>query len=94
MARPSCGTSSRLSRNGQAERMSRTVKDAAVKTRHYENAESLKAHMLAFAAADDVAKHLKALRWRTPLQAICDASTKAPSAFTNNPHHLMPGPYT
>ena len=34
--------------NGQAERMNRTIKDATVKVFHYEDLESLKAHVLAF----------------------------------------------
>ncbi len=36
--------------NGQAERMNRTVKEATVKTFHYETLESLKAHLQAFLA--------------------------------------------
>jgi transposase-like protein len=52
------------------------------------------AHALAFVTAYNFAKHLKALRWRTPLQAICDAWTKQPSAFKINPHHLIPRPHT
>ena len=59
--------------NGQAERMNRTVKDATVKIFHYQDLESLKAHILTFVTAYNFAKHLKALRWRTPFQAICDA---------------------
>jgi transposase-like protein len=78
--------------NGQAERMNRTVKDATVKAFHYDNLESLKAHVLAFVTAYNFAKHLKALRWRTPYQMICDAWTKDPSVFKINPHHLIPGP--
>src|SRR3954469_4956985 len=61
--------------NGQAERMNRTVKDATVKVFHYPDLESLKAHVLAFLAAYNFAKHLKRLRWRTPFQAICHAWT-------------------
>lgn len=34
--------------NGQAERMNRTIKEATIKTFHYPNLESLKAHVLAF----------------------------------------------
>jgi hypothetical protein len=37
--------------NGQAERMNRTIKDATVKVFHYEDLESLKAHVLAFVTA-------------------------------------------
>ena len=35
------------STNGQAERMNRTIKDATVKAYHYDDLESLKAHVLA-----------------------------------------------
>ena len=75
--------------NGQAERMNRTVKAF-----HHQDIESLKAHVLAFVTAYNFAKHLKALRWRTPFQAICDAWTKDPTIFQTNPHHLILGPHT
>ena len=74
--------------------MNRTVKDATIKVFHYETAESLQAHVLAFVSAYNFAKHLKALRWRTPFQAICDAYKTDPIPFKINPHHLIPGPYT
>ena len=80
--------------NGQAERMNRTVKDATTKTFHYPDLEALKAHVLAFVMAYNFAKHLKALRWRTPFQAVCDAWAKDPTIFKINPHHLTPGPNT
>ncbi len=80
--------------NGQAERMNRTVKEATIKVFHYPDLEALKAHVLAFVRAYNFAKHLKALRWRTPFQAICDAWQADPSAFKVNPHHLIPGPHT
>jgi hypothetical protein len=60
----------------------------------YETLSSLQKHLLAFVTAYDFAKHLKALRWRTPFQAICDAWQRDPSAFKINPHHLIPGPHT
>ena len=80
--------------NGQVERMNRTIKDATTKAFHYPSLEALQAHVLAFVRAYNFAKHLKALRWRTPFQAICDAWTKDPSIFKINPHHLIPGPNT
>jgi transposase-like protein len=80
--------------NGQAERMNRTVKDATIKAFHYPDLEALKAHVLAFVTAYNFAKHLKALRWRTPFQAICDAWIKDPSIFKMDPRHLIPGPNT
>ena len=74
--------------------MNRTVKDATVKVFHYADREALRAHVLAFVDAYNFAKHLKALRWRTPFQAVCDAWQSDPSAFKINPHHLIPGPHT
>jgi hypothetical protein len=50
--------------NGQAERMNRTIKDATVKVFHYDNLESLKAHVLAFVTAYNFAKHLNLVEWR------------------------------
>jgi transposase InsO family protein len=79
--------------NGQAERMNRTVKEATIKAFHYPDLEALKAHVLAFVQAYNFAKHLKALRWRTPSQAILDAWAKDPSIFRIDPRHLIPGPH-
>ena len=79
--------------NGQAERMNRTIKDATVKAFHYADLQALQAHVLAFVTAYNVAKHLKALRWRTPFQAIRAAWQADPSAFKIDPHHLIPGPH-
>src|SRR4051794_7754918 len=78
--------------NGQAERMNRTIKDATTKACHYTNLQALRDHVLAFVTAYNFAKHLKALRWRTPFQAICDTWAKDPAIFKINPHHLIPGP--
>jgi transposase InsO family protein len=80
--------------NGQAERMNRTVKEATIKAFHYPSLKVLEVHVLAFARAYNFAKHLKALRGRTPFQAVLDAWTKDPSSFKFNPHHLIPGPNT
>ena len=80
--------------NGQAERMNRTIKDATLKAFHYPDLASLKAHVLAFVAAYNFAKHLKALRWKTPFEAIAYAWTADPSRFRINPRHLTPGPHT
>src|SRR6202046_50820 len=80
--------------NGQVERMNRTIKDATIKTYHYDDLENLKAHVMAFVTAYNFAKHLKALKWRTPYQVIRKVWTKDPSIFKVNPRHLIPGPHT
>src|SRR3546814_15667487 len=74
--------------------MNRRIKDATIKVYHYDDLASLEAHVLAFVTAYNFAKHLKALRWRTPYQVICEAWTKDPSIFKINPPHLTPGPHT
>jgi len=55
--------------------------------------DSLKAHVPAFFAAYKFAKHLKALKWKTPFQAICDACTKEPAPFKLDSRHVIPGPH-
>jgi hypothetical protein len=79
--------------NGQAERMNR---EATVRIFHYEDIDSLKAHVLSFVTTYNFAKqkHLKALKWKTPFQSICDAWKSNPATFKINPHHLIPGPHT
>src|SRR3954452_395992 len=72
--------------------MNRIVKDATIKASPYPSLEGLRSHVPAFVAAYNFAKHLKALRWRTPFEAIQDAWTKDPSPFKINPHHLIPRP--
>ena len=80
--------------NGQAERMNRTIKEATIKAFHYPDLDSLKAHVLAFVCAFNFAKHLKALRWKTPYQTVVETWQKNPAIFKTDPRHLIPGPYT
>lgn len=72
--------------------MNRSVKDATIKAFHYPDLESLKAHVLAFVSAYNFAKPLKALRWRTPFEAVSHAWTVTPEIFKLNPRHDSPGP--
>jgi hypothetical protein len=73
--------------------MNRTVQDATIKAFH-PGLEALQAHVLAVIRACNFAKRLKALRWRTPFQAICDAWAKDRPILNINPHHTIPGPNT
>ena len=77
--------------NGQAERMNRTVKEATVKAFHYQDLESLKAQILALVFAYNFAKPFKAIRWKAPFEAICQAKTKTPDIFKFDPRHAIPG---
>ena len=73
--------------------MNRTVKEATAHAFHYADLESLKAHVLSFVSAYNFAKDLKALKWKTPFQSICDAWKANPASFKINLHHLIPGPH-
>ncbi|HEX6016230.1 MAG TPA: hypothetical protein VFY87_31385, partial [Geminicoccaceae bacterium] len=55
---------------------------------------ALKAHVLAFVRAYNFAKHLKALRWRTPFQTVRSAWARDPTPFRIDPRHLIPGPHS
>jgi len=61
-------------------------REATIKAFHYPNIESLKAHVLAFVSAYNFAKHLKALRWKTPFETVCQAWTITPGIFKLRTH--------
>ena len=74
--------------------MNRTVKEATIKAFHHPDLEGLKRHVLAFVSAYNFAKHLRSLRWKTPLETVCQAWTANPDIFKLNPRYLTPGRYT
>lgn len=80
--------------NGQAERTVRTIKDATVNAFHYATIAALRRHVGDWLAAYNFAKQLKALRWRTPLQAIAAVHAQKPALFLRPPDHFTPGPNT
>ncbi|MDH2234574.1 integrase, partial [Delftia tsuruhatensis] len=41
----------------------------------------------AFVQSYNFGKHLRALRWKTPFRAICEAWAKDPSRFRFHLHH-------
>src|SRR5256885_16631067 len=73
------------------ERMNRTTKESTIKAYEYEGREQLREHVQAFIQSYNFGKHLKALRRKTPLRAICEAWEKDPSRFRLHPHHLTVG---
>ena len=74
--------------------MNRTIREATIKAFHCPDLEGLKAHVLAFVCAFNLAKHLKVLRWKTPCQAIVDAWRKKPAILKTGPCQLISGQYT
>ena len=77
--------------NGQVERMNRTIKEATVRTYHYDDHAQLREHMAAFLNAYNFAKRLKTLAGLTSYQFICSCWQKEPHRFKINPHRLSPG---
>ena len=71
--------------------MNRTIKEATVRTYHYDNHAQLRAHLGSFLDAYNFAKRLKTLAGLTPFQFISSCFQKEPDRFTLNPLHLSPG---
>jgi transposase-like protein len=78
--------------NGQAERMVRTIKEATVKSFHYSSIQELRRHVGDWLIAYNFAKQLKALKFRTPYQAIEELWKSKPDVFIVKPNHHMMGP--
>ncbi len=57
--------------NSQVERMSRTIKDAAVKRYHYADHQQLAPHRKLFLNANSYARRLKAMEGLTPQEHLC-----------------------
>jgi transposase InsO family protein len=77
--------------NGQVERMNRTLKEATVRTYHYQSHAQLRAHLASFLDAYHFAKRLKSLSGLTPFQFICSSWQNHPDLFSSNPLHHFPG---
>jgi hypothetical protein len=72
----------------KSERMKRTIKDATVKSYHYDDHAQLKRHLAECVAADNFDRRLKSL---TPYKFICKRWTIKPERFRLDPLHHLPG---
>lgn len=77
--------------NGQAERMVRTIKDATVRAFHYATIDDLRRHVRDWLLAYNYAKQLKALRFKTPLEALERIREQRPELFIRPTSHHIPG---
>ena len=77
--------------NGQAERMVRTIKEATVKSFHYASINELRRHVRDWLTAYNFAKQLKALKFRTPYEAVEELWKSKPDIFNTKPDHHMLG---
>ena len=80
--------------NGRAERMVRTLKEATVRAFHYDGIAELRRHVADHLCAYNYAKHLKALRWRTPVETLEALWATKAELFRRSPDHLTLGPNT
>ena len=78
-------------RNGQVERMNRTLKDATVKRYHDETQEQLKPHLQLFLDAYNHAKRLKTPKGLTPYEFIGKTWTEEPERFISDPTNHISG---
>jgi len=66
--------------------MNRTIKEAAVRTYHYQSQAQLQEHLAAFLNAYNFAKRLKTLACLTSYQFICSCWQREPHRFISDPH--------
>lgn len=77
--------------NGQVERMNRSLKQATVKTYHYDTVDQFKEHLYHFINAYNYAKKLKTLRFMTPYEMILNEYKTKPLLFHSNPSLYLLG---
>lgn len=71
--------------------MVRTIKDATVRAFHYDSIHDLKRHVRDWLLAYNYAKQLRALRFKTPFEALKRISAEKPELFVRQPSHDMLG---
>ena len=71
--------------------MVRTIKEATVKSFHYTSINELRRHVRDWLIAYNFAKQLKALKSKTPCEAIEELRKSKPHAFIIKPNYLTLG---
>ncbi len=77
--------------NGQVEVTNRIIKHYTTKTYHYEAADELKKHLMAFLLFYNFKRPLKALNFKTPFDRIIQFFETNPQDFNKNPRHMLVG---
>ena len=67
--------------------MVRTIKEATVKSFHYTSVSELRRHVRDWLTAYNFAKQLKALRFKTPYEAIDELWKSKPEIVNVKSHH-------
>mgnify|MGYP005840010893 CR=1 FL=1 len=71
--------------------MNKTIKNNTTKKYHYETAESLKQHLMAFLLLYNHQKKLKSLNYQSPYDIILNMYKSKPHLFYDNPYHRILG---
>lgn len=71
--------------------MVRTIKEATVKAFHYASINELRRHVQDWLVAYKYVKQLKALRFKTPCEAVEQLWNAKPDIFIVQPRHHTPG---
>jgi transposase InsO family protein len=71
--------------NGQVERMNRTIKEATVKSYHYDSHQQLDAHLHAFIDAYNYGRRLRTLKGSHPSNASAKAGQSSPIHTRSDP---------
>lgn len=79
--------------NGQVERMNRTIKEATIKKYHYGSFDQMQRHLDAFLLAYNVAKPLRALNFKAPIDFLIDKLKIFHYNFKDNPFLYFPKQY-
>lgn len=77
--------------NGQVETFNKTLKNATVKTYHYDDVIQLKQHLMSYLLVHNYQKKLKALNFQTPYDFLLLSYQNQPHLFKDNPNHKLVG---
>ena len=80
--------------NGQVERMNRVIKEATVSKYHYVNKEELERHLASFMTTYNLAKRLKTLKGKTPLESALAYCRDELKLSEETLYHYNLKPYT
>ena len=77
--------------NGQVEIMNKKIKAHTTKKYHYESAESLKKHLMAYLLVYNFQRPLKALKYKSPYDKIVETYEQKSELFNFNPLQKIVG---
>ena len=77
--------------NGQVEIMNKKIKAHTTKKYYYDDAESLKKHLMSYMLVYNFQRQLKALKYKSPYAKMIEIYEQREDLFKSNPHHKTVG---